>query len=111
MKAVTKIVFIDENGEKFFGEGPYRLLCLVEETGSLHSASNTMGMAYTKALKLLSNAEKALGFKLTIRSVGGKQGGGSTLTPECKEWLKKYEDYRNACKKENDKLYSEYFGK
>ena len=31
MKPVTKIQFFDENGEKFFGEGPCRLLRLVEE--------------------------------------------------------------------------------
>ena len=26
MTAATKIIFFDENGEKFFGEGPCRLL-------------------------------------------------------------------------------------
>ena len=44
-----------------------------------------MGMAYTKALKLIQHAEKALGFALTARSAGGKDGGGSCLTPEGKE--------------------------
>ena len=93
MKAVTKIIFFDENNEKFFGEGPYRLLCTIEETGSLRSAAASMGLAYTKALRMIRNAEKALGFPLTWRSTGGKSGGGSTLTPEGKEWLKKYEQY------------------
>ena len=53
MTAVTKIVFLDENREKFFGEGPCRLLRGVEETGSLRSAALDMGMAYTKALKIM----------------------------------------------------------
>ena len=65
MKAVTKIIFLDENGEKFFGEGPCRLLHAVAETGSLRAAALSMGMAYTKALKILKNAEQALGFALT----------------------------------------------
>ena len=31
MKAITKITFLDENGEKFFGEGPARLMRGIEE--------------------------------------------------------------------------------
>ena len=50
MKAITKVVFVDKNGEKFFGEGPARLLRGIEETGSLNAAAKAMGMAYTKAL-------------------------------------------------------------
>lgn len=109
MKAITKIVFLDENGEKFFGEGPSRLMRGIEETGSLRGAAMSMGMAYTKALKLIGNAEKALGFKLTERATGGKDGGGSRITPEGKEWLTRYENYRDACKAANAKLYMEFF--
>ena len=109
MKPVTKIQFLDENGEKFFGEGPFRLLRLVEETGSLRCAAASMGMAYSKALKLVSQAEKALGFPLTQRSVGGKDGGGSTLTPEGREFLQKYEAYRDACVQANRELYAQSF--
>ena len=109
MKPVTKIQFLDENGEKFFGEGPFRLLRLVEETGSLRCAAASMGMAYSKALKLVSQAEKALGFPLAQRSVGGKDGGGSTLTPEGRGFLQKYEAYRDACVQANRELYAQYF--
>lgn len=109
MKAITKITFLDENGEKFFGEGPARLMHGIEETGSLRGAAVSMGMAYTKALKLIGNAEKALGFHLTERVTGGKDGGGSRITPQGKEWLEKYEKYRDACKAANAKLYMEFF--
>ena len=81
----------------------------IEETGSLRGAAMSMGMAYTKALKLIGNAEKALGFKLTERATGGKDGGGSRITPEGKEWLTRYETYRDACKAANAKLYMEFF--
>ena len=109
MKAVTKITFLDDNGEKFFGEGPARLLRGVEERGSLRAAAMAMDMAYTKALKLIRNAETALGFTLVRRSTGGKDGGGSCLTEEGKEWLERYEAYRDACKEANSKLYLEFF--
>ena len=58
---------------------------------------------------MIRNAEKALGFPLTWRSTGGKSGGGSTLTPEGKEWLKKYEQYHDACVQANSRLYLEIF--
>ena len=109
MKAVTRIVFVDDDDNKFFGEGPYRLLKAVEEKGSLHAAATSMNMAYTKALKLLSNAERALGFPLTKRTVGGKSGGGSELTPECVDFLNRYATYRDACRENNKRLYDEYF--
>ena len=109
MKAVTRIIFLDDQNEKFFGEGPFRLLCAVEETGSLRAAAMSMNMAYTKALKVLKNAEAALGFPLTARTTGGKDGGGSQLTPEGKEWITRYEAYRNACIQANRQLYLEFF--
>ena len=111
MKAVTKIVFTDDNGTKFFGEGPLRLLRSVERTGSLRSAAMEMEMAYSKATKLLKQAEANLGFALTTRCTGGKDGGGSVLTPEGKRWLRQYEAYRNACVKANQALYRQYFPK
>ena len=109
MKAVTRITFLNDNNEKFFGEGPARLLHGIEETGSLRAAALSMDMAYTKALKLIRNAENALGFTLIRRSTGGKDGGGSCLTPEGKEWLQRYEAYRDACVQANRRLYLEFF--
>ena len=111
MKAVTKIIFADDNGNKFFGEGPLRLLRSVEKTGSLRAAAKQMEMAYSKACKLLKQAENALGFLLTTRSVGGKDGGGSILTPEGKQLLLQYEAYRDACVQANLALYRQYFPK
>ncbi|MBQ3222538.1 MAG: LysR family transcriptional regulator [Clostridia bacterium] len=109
MKAVTRITFFDDDGQKFFGEGPCRLLRAIESTGSLRAAALSMEMAYTKALKLMKNAERALGFALTMRTTGGKDGGGSVLTPRGKEWLEKYEAYRDACVQANAGLYLEFF--
>lgn len=109
MRSVTKIVLVDENGEKFFGEGPYRLLLAVEETGSLRTAARSMDMAYSKAMKILKRGEAALGFSLTVRTAGGVSGGGSRLTPQGKEWITRYAAYRNACVEANARLYRQFF--
>ena len=109
MKPVIRIQLVDDSGQKFFGEGPCRLLRMVEEHGSLRSAAASMGMAYSKALKLIKQAESALGFPLTERSVGGRDGGGSTLTPEGRAFLRRYEAYRDACMQAGQALYDRYF--
>ena len=109
MKSVTRITVTDDNGIKFFGEGPWRLLRCVEKTGSLRAAAMEMGMAYSKASRLLKQAESALGFSLTMRSAGGRDGGGSILTPEGKRWLTQYEAYRDACIRANQELFRQYF--
>ena len=111
MKPVTKIVLTDDNGIKFFGEGPLRLLRSVERTGSLRAAAMEMEMAYSKAIRLLKQAEHHLGFPLTTRSAGGKDGGGSRLTPEGARFLGQYEAYRDACVKANQDLYRQFFPK
>ena len=111
MKVLTRLIFVDDNNEKFFGEGPYRLLRGVEKSGSLRATAMDMGMSYTKALKLINNAENELGIKFTTRVIGGKSGGGSCITAEGKEWLDRYEQYRDACLRENERLYKEFYGK
>lgn len=110
MRIATKIIIYDQKDEKCFGEGPFRLLCGVKETGSLRLAAQNMGMSYTKALRLVKNAEEGLGFSLLVRTAGGKSGGGSSLTPEGQDFLERYQAYRAACIKENRRLFDEYFG-
>lgn len=109
MDVMTRVLFVDDNREKFFGEGPYRLLRGIAQTGSLRQAAASMGMAYTKALKILKRAEEVLGFPLTERTAGGSAGGGSSLTPEGKEWIERYASYRDACAQANRALYLEFF--
>jgi molybdate transport system regulatory protein len=109
MKPEMRVYLMDDENRKFFGEGPYRLLRAVEETGSLRAAAGTMDMAYTRALKMLRHAEQAVGAPLTTRSTGGKDGGGSRLTPEGKELLTKYESYRDQCAEANRRIYHQIF--
>ena len=106
-----RVFLCDDDHLRFFGEGPCRLLHLIEETGSLRAAAMSMGMAYTKALAIMRRAEKNLGFPLTARRIGGKGGGGSVLTPKAKEFLHDYETYRHACIQSSRELYTQIFSK
>ena len=44
--------------EMFFGPGPYRLLKITDETGSVREACNEMGLSYSKAWKILNRMEE-----------------------------------------------------
>ena len=109
MKPLTRITILNEENEKFFGEGPCRLFRLIDECGSLRAASIAMGMSYSKAFRIIKNAEKTLGFPVATRTTGGKNGGGSILTENAREWLARYELYREECRANNEQLFEEYF--
>lgn len=109
MEAVTNIYLYDEE-IRFFGPGPYQLLRLVEETGSIRAASEKMELSYVKALNILKRAEKSLGFSLMEKKIGGKGGGGSQLTPEAYDFLVKYQKYQERCDVANKQIFQEIFG-
>jgi molybdate transport repressor ModE-like protein len=67
-------------GEKCFGPGIAELLERIGRDGSLRKAAGEMSMAYSRAWHVVNECEKALGFELIARSVGGRAGGGSRLT-------------------------------
>ena len=73
--------------EKVFGPGVAELLETVRDTRSLRSAAMRMDMAYSKAWKVIKEAEKGMGFSLLDTATGGKQGGGATLTQKSRKRL------------------------
>jgi molybdate transport repressor ModE-like protein len=82
-------LWLDYRG-RAFGDGPARLLAGVEEYGSLRKAAQELGMSYNKAWRIIHAAEQRLGFPLLDRSVGGSLGGGSQVTPETRDLMKRY---------------------
>jgi molybdate transport system regulatory protein len=102
-------VWLDNDG-KAFGEGPYRLLKLVEKAGSLHRAAMEMQMSYRKAWLTIHTIEERLGLTLLERQVGGRFGGGSKITPSGMEFMKHYEQFREDVKKVLEKTYNKHFG-
>ncbi len=109
MKCKSRVFLLDEDGRRFFGEGPYRLLQGVAQTHSLHAAAAEMEMSYSKALSLIRTAEQALGLRLIERSIGGKNGGGSELTATAKELITRYADFSERCAAENSRIFTRCF--
>lgn len=97
--------------EKAFGPGIASLLRNVETTGSLQKAAQNMNMAYSKAWRILKESEKAWGFPLTDRETGGRDGGGSTLTPQAQAILETYDSFMAEAREELDQLFGRHFSK
>ena len=108
MRVICKI-WLDNHG-KAFGEGPYELLKRVEKTKSLNEAAHQMDMSYSKAWKLIQTMEKRLGFTLLDKQIGGIFGGGSQVTPEGSEFLKRYEQFKKEAAGAVEKVYKRHFG-
>lgn len=100
-------VFMEEPD---FGKGVAQLLSLTREKGSLSAAYKSMGMAASKAWKILNRAEADLGVKLVERKSGGKQGGGSQLTPEGEDILNRYENFQKEVAEAVKRSFIKNFG-
>ena len=94
----------------FSGPGKAWLMECFEETGSMQEACTKMDLSYSKAAKMMKKAEKQLGFKLLERRIGGSGGGGSKLTEEGRELLKKYRELTRRVQEDADRVFAEVFG-
>ena len=79
-----------QNGQRFFGPGVAELLERVREHRSLRAAAASMEMAYSKAWRIIHEAEEGCGFRLLDSTIGGRHGGGASLTPEAEQLLADY---------------------
>ena len=68
----------ETDSNSVFGRGIASLCLGVRETGSLNAAAKGMGMAYSKAWRIMKQTEEAFGFNLINRD----GAHGSTLTKE-----------------------------
>lgn len=96
--------------EKCFGPGPMELLELVGRTGSLHKAAAAMGMAYSKAWKMLGDLERQWGFAMLERRPGGTGGGGSLLTPRAWDLLRRYHALQWETEQAARQAFARWFG-
>lgn len=88
-----------------FGRGIVQLLLGVQEYGSLNKATKTMGMAYSKAWRLLNETEEEFGIKLLERD----GAHGSALTPEAVKMLDVYDKMLKAANDAATKVFEKYY--
>jgi molybdate transport system regulatory protein len=103
-------IWFHDDGKPMFGPGTLKVLVLVTQTGSLHQAAKKMGMAYSKAWRIVKDAEDHLGYKLLDRQIGGAGGGGATLTPDGQRFVARYAAMRAEAEADLQRLFLKYFG-
>jgi molybdate transport system regulatory protein len=89
-RLVASVRILDARGERVFGEGIATLLGEIERAGSIAEAARAMGMAYSKAWRIIRNLERALGVPALTREKGGRSRGGAVLTPKARDLLRIY---------------------
>jgi molybdate transport system regulatory protein len=74
-------VWLRAGQETLGGTARIALLAAIRETGSITSAAKAVGISYKSAWDAIDAMNNLAGEALVMRSVGGKGGGGTTLTP------------------------------
>ena len=106
-----KVTLRLEDGERQrrFGPGVAALLSEVRTHKSLRAAAADMGMAYSKAWRIIRSAEEAFGCKLLDSTIGGRHGGGAVLTSEAEALLEAYQKLRDEVDAYAQERFREHF--
>jgi molybdate transport system regulatory protein len=99
------------SGEGIIGDGKVRLLEAIHDTGSLSAASERMGLSYRKAWGDIRKAETLLGYPLTEKHRGGKDGGSSRLTPQALRLLEAYKALQKETERSVEKAFRDFADK
>lgn len=95
--SIKSRIWIEVDGEILLGEGRVQLLKAIAETGSLSKAAKSIGMSYKKAWSLIDAVNSRAEKTVIDTAIGGKKGGGSTLTEYGRSLIETYELINEKC--------------
>lgn len=96
-------IWIEADGNILLGEGRVALLQAIDETGSLSKAAKSLKMSYKKAWSLIDALNKRAEKPVITTSIGGRGGGGASLTPYGKALVNAFDTVNKNCWKFLDK--------
>ncbi len=102
-------LWLEKDGKKVFGDGPWDILRRVRDSGSLRQAANEINMSYSQAWKLLNKLEKRLEFDLLNKQAGGSDGGGSKLTEKGQLFVDTFGKFKREAQEKLGGLEESYF--
>lgn len=102
-------LWIEVDGRPVFGRGRRFLLEAIDNYGSINQAAKEINISYRKAWGYIKAMEERLGIKLVERQTGGKNGGGATLTPAARDFLKKYRSLEEGINEFVDQRFKTFF--
>jgi len=101
-------IWIEAGDKVLMGEGRFHLLQAIEKTGSLSKAAKSLNMSYKKAWNLMDAVNKSAKEPVLISVIGGKNGGGATLTAYGKLLVESFETINKNCWKFLDNQLKEH---
>lgn len=96
------------SGEGIIDEGQYKMLRTIDDEGSLKAAAEKLGISYRKAWGDIKKAEELLGYELTEKHRGGKDGGKSNLTDKAKKLLEAYDGLHRKMDNAIEEAYDDF---
>ena len=81
---------IGSDKELALGPGKVALLEAIQETGSISAAGRKLGMSYRRAWLLVDAMNRAFLAPVIETSTGGREGGGTSLTANGQEVVRRY---------------------
>lgn len=82
LKLNYKIWVETDTHVSILGQGKWKLLRAIKETGSLKAAVENQGLSYRQTWAKLKNIEEKLGFHIIEKTRGGADGGQTKLTTQ-----------------------------
>src|SRR5215471_9744901 len=94
MPKLSLRIYLDSEGQ--LGRGKIELLEKIAALGSISAAGRSMNMSYRRAWILVEEMHTIFGKPVTSCQIGGKHGGGATLTPFGWELIGRYRAIERA---------------
>ncbi len=98
--AVSGSLALCKEDMEYLGEDRIRLLEMIDEHGSITKAAKAVGISYKTAWDTIDAINNLSEKPLFVRMAGGKSGGGTRLTDEGREVIRKY----RVIQEEHDKF-------
>lgn len=95
--SIKSRLWIEHQDQMFLGEGRVKLLKAIHQHGSLNKACKEEGISYKKAWKLLEGLNASSPQPLVVKHTGGKNGGGTAVTPYGLKIIRFYEELNQKC--------------
>lgn len=87
---VAGTVTLCKSNQEFLGDDRIRLLEMIDEHGSITKAAKAVGISYKTAWDTMDAINNLSEKPLFVRMAGGKSGGGTRLTEDGRELIRKY---------------------
>lgn len=95
--------------DEAFGPGVAEFLERIDRGGSMLSACKEMNMSYSKGWKMVKDAEECMGFPFLDKKAGGSGGGNSRLTPQGRDFLRRYRSMQHDVERTAGAFFHLYF--